>query len=55
MNKNSRFVRAIAAASLAVSLAACAVGPAYHRPETAVVEPRNVDAHFAAAAPGAAW
>jgi outer membrane protein, multidrug efflux system len=55
MNKNSRFVRAIAAASLAVSLAACAVGPAYHRPETAVVEPRNVDAHFTSAAPGAAW
>ena len=55
MNKNSRFVRAIAAASLAVSLAACAVGPAYHRPATAVVEPRNVDAHFTSAAPGAAW
>ena len=55
MNKNSRFVRAIAASSLAVSLAACAVGPAYHRPATAVVEPRNVDAHFTSAAPGAAW
>jgi outer membrane protein, multidrug efflux system len=55
MNKISRFVRAIAASSLAVSLAACAVGPAYHRPETAVVEPRNVDAHFTTAAPGAAW
>jgi len=55
MNKISRLVRAIASASLAVSLAACAVGPAYHRPETAVVEPRNVDAHFTAAAPGAAW
>jgi outer membrane protein, multidrug efflux system len=55
MNKNTRFVRAIAASSLAVSLAACAVGPAYHRPETAVVEPRNVDAHFTSAAPGAAW
>jgi outer membrane protein, multidrug efflux system len=55
MNKISRLVRAIAASSLAVSLAACAVGPAYHRPETAVVEPRNVDAHFTTAAPGAAW
>ena len=55
MNKISRLVRAIAASSLAVSLAACAVGPAYHRPATAVVEPRNVDAHFTSAAPGAAW
>ena len=55
MNKISRLVRAIAASSLAVALAACAVGPAYHRPETAVVEPRNVDAHFTTAAPGAAW
>jgi multidrug efflux system outer membrane protein len=55
MNKYSRFTRAIAAASLAVSLAACAVGPAYHRPETAAVEPRNVDANFTTALPGAAW
>ena len=36
-------------------LAACAVGPAYHRPQTPAVEPRNVDAHFTAAAPNAAW
>ena len=36
-------------------LAACAVGPAYHRPETPAVEPRNVDAHFTAAAPNAEW
>jgi outer membrane protein, multidrug efflux system len=36
-------------------LAACAVGPAYHRPETPAVEPHNVDAHFTAAAPNAEW
>ncbi|HEY4971127.1 MAG TPA: efflux transporter outer membrane subunit [Steroidobacteraceae bacterium] len=40
---------------MALALAACAVGPVYHRPEAAQVEPRNVDANFTSAAPGAAW
>ncbi len=47
--------RAIAAAVLPAALAACAVGPTYHPPETPAVEPRNLDAHFTADAPGAAW
>jgi multidrug efflux system outer membrane protein len=47
--------RAITGASLLATLAACAVGPTYHRPETPAVEPRNVNAQFTAAAPGAAW
>ncbi len=51
----ARVTRAFAAASLAAALAACAVGPTYHRPETAPVEPRNVDVRFTAAAPAAAW
>jgi multidrug efflux system outer membrane protein len=49
------FLRSGLLAALAIALAACAVGPAYHRPETAGVEPRNVDANFTSAAPGAAW
>jgi outer membrane protein, multidrug efflux system len=36
-------------------LAACAVGPAYHRPQAPPVEPRNINAHFTPAAPNAAW
>ena len=47
--------RAIAAAVLPAALAACAVGPTYHPPETPAVNPRNLDAHFTADAPGAAW
>jgi multidrug efflux system outer membrane protein len=41
--------------SLPAALAACAVGPTYHRPQLPAVQPRNVDAHFTADAPGAAW
>lgn len=52
---NSRTTNSIVLASLALALAACAVGPVYHRPEAAHVEPRNVDANFTSAAPGAAW
>ena len=52
---NSRTTNSIVLASLALALAACAVGPVYHRPETAQVEPRNVEANFTSAAPGAAW
>jgi multidrug efflux system outer membrane protein len=59
MNEHTRrhtaFFRGIFLSSLAVALAACAVGPAYHRPEAAGVEPRNVDANFTSAAPGAVW
>src|SRR3981081_2006367 len=47
-------LRAFAAAAIAV-LAACAVGPTYHRPQAPTVEPRNINAHFTAAAPNAAW
>ncbi len=47
--------RAIFAAALAAVLPACAVGPAYHPPAMAPVQARNVDAHFTAAVPGAAW
>jgi multidrug efflux system outer membrane protein len=50
-----RFSRAIAGAALLAALAACAVGPKYHSPQTPTVEPRNADAHFTAAAPPAAW
>jgi outer membrane protein, multidrug efflux system len=50
-----RFSGAMAGASLLAALAACAVGPTYHRPQVADVEPRNVDARFTAAAPDAAW
>jgi len=55
MSNNSRWSHSIVLASLALALAACAVGPVYHRPEAAQVEPRNVDANFTPAAPGAAW
>jgi outer membrane protein, multidrug efflux system len=50
-----RCTGAIAGASLLATLAACAVGPTYHRPRTPDLEPRNVDARFTAAAPQAAW
>ena len=50
-----RYSRAIAGASLLAALAACAVGPTYHAPQAAVLEPRNLDARFTAAAPDAAW
>jgi multidrug efflux system outer membrane protein len=57
MNKNfpQRLSRAAAGALLLTALGACAVGPTYRRPETPPVEPRNVSAHFTAAAPSAAW
>jgi multidrug efflux system outer membrane protein len=48
-------MRVFAGAALLAMLAACAVGPNYHRPQTPAVEPRNVDAHFTPAAPNAAW
>ena len=51
----ARATRAFAGAALLAMLAACAVGPNYHRPQAPAVEPRNVDAHFTAAAPNAAW
>jgi multidrug efflux system outer membrane protein len=50
-----RYARVIAGSSLAAALAACAVGPTYHRPQTPTVEPRNVNAQFKADAPAAAW
>jgi multidrug efflux system outer membrane protein len=53
--RRTAFFRGIVLSALAVALAACAVGPAYHRPESAGVESRNVDANFTSAAPGAAW
>jgi outer membrane protein, multidrug efflux system len=44
------------AAVLTATLAACAVGPVYHRPPAASVEPRNINGgHFSSAAPNAAW
>jgi outer membrane protein, multidrug efflux system len=55
MNKIFRLTRVIAGATAFAVLAACAVGPTYHRPETPSIEPRNVDAHFTAAVPNAAW
>jgi multidrug efflux system outer membrane protein len=51
----ARSAQVFAGAALAAMLAACAVGPTYHRPQTPTVEPRNVDAHFTGAAPNAAW
>jgi multidrug efflux system outer membrane protein len=49
-------MRITAAASLLGALAACAVGPTYHRPETPPNEPRNIaGGHFSAAEPNAAW
>jgi multidrug efflux system outer membrane protein len=50
-----RAARVFASAALLAMLAACAVGPTYRRPQAPAVEPRNVDAHFTAAAPNAAW
>jgi multidrug efflux system outer membrane protein len=48
--------RAAAGATALVALAACAVGPSYHRPETPAVEPRNIAVnHFTPAEPKAAW
>ena len=55
MKKIFRLTRVIAGATALAVLAACAVGPTYHRPETPTVEPRNVNAHFTAAVPNAAW
>jgi multidrug efflux system outer membrane protein len=52
---NLRTTNGIVLAFLALTLAACAVGPVYRRPEAAQVEPRNLDANFTSAAPGAAW
>jgi len=49
-----RVIRSAAAAALTV-LAACAVGPRYREPPAPAVEPRNIDAHFTAAKPDAAW
>ncbi len=46
---------AVLAAALAAGVAGCAVGPAYHQPAATPVNPRNIDAHFTAAAPAAAW
>jgi multidrug efflux system outer membrane protein len=54
-SRPTRVTRAFAGATMLAALAACAVGPTYHRPETPAVEPRNIDAHFTAAAPNAAW
>jgi multidrug efflux system outer membrane protein len=54
-SRPTRVTRAFAGATMLAGLAACAVGPTYHRPETPAVEPRNIDAHFTAAAPNAAW
>jgi outer membrane protein, multidrug efflux system len=51
----ARVARASAAAALIAGLAACAVGPTYHRPQAPTVEPRNINAHFTAATPNAAW
>jgi multidrug efflux system outer membrane protein len=51
----ARAARAFAAAPLLALLAACAVGPTYHRPQASTVEPRNINAHFTAAAPDAKW
>jgi multidrug efflux system outer membrane protein len=50
-----RSIRAVAGAAALAVLAACAVGPSYRRPDTPSVEPRNIDAHFTAAAPNATW
>jgi multidrug efflux system outer membrane protein len=49
-------MRMSSVASLLAALAACAVGPTYHRPETPASEPRNIaGAHFSALEPNAAW
>ncbi len=54
-SRPARATRAFAGATLLAMLAACAVGPTYHRPEAATVKPRNINEHFTAAAPNAAW
>ncbi|HEY4446836.1 MAG TPA: efflux transporter outer membrane subunit [Steroidobacteraceae bacterium] len=54
-SRPARAARALAGAALFAMLAACAVGPAYHRPEAPTVQPRNVNEHFTAAPPNAAW
>jgi multidrug efflux system outer membrane protein len=54
-SRPARATRAFVGATLLAVLAACAVGPTYHRPETSTVEPRNIDAHFTPAAPNPAW
>jgi multidrug efflux system outer membrane protein len=54
-SRPARAARAFAGATLLTVLAACAVGPTYHRPEAPTVEPRNMNAHFTGAAPNAAW
>jgi multidrug efflux system outer membrane protein len=49
-------MRSIAAASLSAALAACAVGPTYHHPDTPANQPRNTaSAHFSTVEPNAAW
>src|ERR1700731_424472 len=54
-SRPARATRAFAGATLLAGLGACAVGPTYPRPETATVKPRNINEHFTAAAPNAAW
>src|ERR1700674_568638 len=54
-SRPARAARAFAGAALLAVLTACAVGPTYHRPQAPAVEPRNIHAHFTAAAPNAAW
>jgi multidrug efflux system outer membrane protein len=51
----SRKARTMWVLAGAMLLAACAVGPTYRRPQAPTVEPHNIDAHFTAAAPSAAW
>ncbi|HEY0745409.1 MAG TPA: hypothetical protein VGD63_01810, partial [Steroidobacteraceae bacterium] len=54
MLKNVMWMSSVA--SLMAALAACAVGPTYHRPETPASEPRNIaGAHFSTQEPNAAW
>jgi multidrug efflux system outer membrane protein len=54
-SRPARATRVFAGATLLAVLAACAVGPTYHRPEAPTVEPRNMNTHFTGAAPNAAW
>ncbi|HVJ63087.1 MAG TPA: TolC family protein, partial [Tahibacter sp.] len=56
MFTKQRFTRASAAALLALTLAGCAVGPNYVRPDTPDVALRNADpAHYDSAAAPAQW
>ena len=47
--------RALSLAALGAVLAACAVGPAYHRPDPPRVEAQNLSPRFVPSAPPAAW